>query len=237
MRAPKGALGAAVRPDQGAHRGRDQGPASLRVRTSTGCSSPPANEAWLPSIGEDWDPMRMNGAIRKISRWYRRRLDQGRPGTSTSTTASSCRHAPHAVGDPRRAGGPQRRPSGTPSPPTCWPRPRRAQRFAEHLERFIGPEGAATRPSGARSPTTAPPPSSPWPCWLAQSFCPSPCLRGRCAALHAAHVAIWGGPSNLLSGYLNIGFGAPSPSWATGTPTTAACTSHRPACLCSGLPA
>jgi hypothetical protein len=39
------------------------------------------NEAWLLSIGEEFDPMRMNVAIRKINEWYvRRRLDQGRRG-------------------------------------------------------------------------------------------------------------------------------------------------------------
>ncbi|MFO1225820.1 DUF2264 domain-containing protein [Roseateles sp.] len=169
------------------------------------------NEAWLLSIGEDWDPMRMNGAIRKINEWY---IGDGwiKDGQDFHFDYySSYVMYPMLleildVLVARKAPFWNAKPTDLLAQATA-----RAQRFAEHLERFIGPEGSYPpigRSLTYRTATFQPLALLAWRKQLPKSL-PEGQVR---SALHAAHVAIWGGPSNFsASGYLNIGFRGPQP--------------------------
>ncbi|MFG6416522.1 DUF2264 domain-containing protein [Roseateles sp. DC23W] len=169
------------------------------------------NEAWLLSIGEAHDPMRMNAAIRKINEWY---IGDGwikdgadfhfdyygsyvmHPMLIEVLEVLVARKAPFWGAKPAEL---------------LAQATKRAQRFCEHLERFIGPEG--TYPPIGRSLTYRTAVFQPLALLALRKQLPASLPEGQVrAALHAAHVAIWDGPSNFnAAGYLNIGFRGPQP--------------------------
>jgi hypothetical protein len=169
------------------------------------------NEAWLLSIGEEHDPMRMNGAIRKINEWY---VGDGwikdgadfhfdyygsyvmHPMLIEVLDVLVAKKAPFWGGKPAEL---------------LAQAVKRAQRFCEHLERFIGPQGSY--PPIGRSLTYRTAVFQPLALLAWRKQLPASLPEGQVrAALHAAHVAIWDGPSNFnAAGYLNIGFRGPQP--------------------------
>ncbi|HEY9107734.1 MAG TPA: DUF2264 domain-containing protein [Roseateles sp.] len=169
------------------------------------------NEAWLLSIGEEHDPMRMNGAIRKINEWY---VGDGwiKDGQDFHFDYY-CSYVMYPmlleileVLAAKKAPFWSARPEELLAQAT-----RRAQRYCEHLERFIGPEGSY--PPIGRSLTYRTAVFQPLALLAWRKQLPASLPEGQVrSALHAAHVAVWGGPSNFdKDGYLTIGFRGPQP--------------------------
>ena len=164
------------------------------------------NEAWLLSIGEESDPMRMNGAIRKINEWYVGDgwIKDGQdfhfdyycsyvmyPMLLEILEVLAAKKAPFWNAKPEEL---------------LAQATKRAQRYCEHLERFIGPEGSY--PPIGRSLTYRTAVFQPLALLAWRKQLPASLPEGQVrAALHAAHVAIWDGPSNFnKDGFLTIGF-------------------------------
>jgi hypothetical protein len=164
------------------------------------------NEAWLLSIGEEHDPMRMNGAIRKINEWY---VGDGwiKDGADFHFDYY-CSYVMYPmlieVLDVLVA---KKGPFWNAKPEELLAQAtRRAQRYCEHLERFIGPEGSY--PPIGRSLTYRTAVFQPLALLAWRKQLPKSLPEGQVrAALHAAHVAIWEAPGNFdKDGYLTIGF-------------------------------
>lgn len=188
------------------------------------------NEAFLLSIGEEYDPMRMNGAIRKINEWYVGDgwIKDGQdfhfdyycsyvmwPMLLEALDVLVARRGQFWNGKPEEL---------------LAQATRRAQRYCEHLERFVGPEG--TYPPIGRSITYRTAVFQPLALLALRKQLPKSLPEGQVrAALHAAHRAIWDAPGNFTKdGYLTIGFRGHQPTRAILIRTTAACTSLRPGC-------
>ncbi|WP_140985942.1 DUF2264 domain-containing protein [Asticcacaulis tiandongensis] len=169
------------------------------------------NEAFLLSVGEDYDPMRLNTAVRKINEWY---VGDGwikdgetfhfdyygsfviHPFMVEILEVLARHNAPYWRGKPADL---------------LAQALKRMQRYGEHLERFISPEG--TFPPIGRSLTYRTAAFQPlallaWRKQLPQSL-PEGQVR---AALTAAHKAIFTHPSNFDEGYLTIGFAGHQPA-------------------------
>ncbi|HEY0953366.1 MAG TPA: DUF2264 domain-containing protein [Roseateles sp.] len=169
------------------------------------------NEAWLLSVGEEYDPMRLHGAIRKINEWY---IGDGwiKDGQDFHFDYySSYVMYPMLIEvldvlAAKKAYFWNAKPEELLAQAT-----KRAQRYCEHLERFIGPEGSY--PPVGRSLTYRTAVFQPLALLAWRKQLPASLPEGQVrAALHAAHVAIWGGPSNFnKDGYLNIGFRGSQP--------------------------
>lgn len=164
------------------------------------------NEAWLLSVGEEHDPMRMNGAIRKINEWY---VGDGwikdgeafhfdyygsyvmHPMLVEILEVLARHQAPFWNGKPDEL---------------LAQATKRMQRYAEHLERFISPQG--TWPPVGRSLTYRTAVFQPLALLAWRKQLPPSLPEGQVrAALDAAHRAIWTTPSNFTAdGYLTIGF-------------------------------
>ena len=164
------------------------------------------NEAWLLSVGEEHDPMRMNGAIRKINEWY---VGDGwikdgeafhfdyygsyvmHPMLVEILEVLARHQAPFWNGKPDEL---------------LAQATKRMQRYAEHLERFISPQG--TWPPVGRSLTYRTAVFQPMALLAWRKQLPPSLPEGQVrAALDAAHRAIWTTPSNFTAdGYLTIGF-------------------------------
>lgn len=164
------------------------------------------NEAWLLSIGEESDPMRMNGAIRKINEWY---VGDGwiKDGQDFHFDYY-CSYVMYPmlleileVLAARKAPFWNAKPEDLLAQAT-----KRAQRYCEHLERFVGPEGSY--PPIGRSLTYRTAVFQPLALLAWRKQLPASLPEGQVrSALHAAHVAIWGGPGNFSKdGFLTIGF-------------------------------
>lgn len=170
------------------------------------------NEAFLLSIGEDYDPMRMNGAIRKINEWYVGDgwIKDGQdfhfdyycsyvmwPMLLEVLDVLVARNGQfwHAKPEDLLAQATQR-----------------AQRYCEHLERFVGPEG--TYPPIGRSITYRTAVFQPLALMAWRKQLPKSLPEGQVrAALHAAHGAIWDAQGNFTKdGYLTIGFRGHQPT-------------------------
>jgi hypothetical protein len=170
------------------------------------------NEAFLLSIGEDWDPMRIDLAVRKINEWY--------------------------VGDGWYADGPRfhfdhygsyvihpmlveilevllatgAKFNSLNAAALLEQAYKRMQRFSEHLERMIGPDGSYApigRSLTYRTAVFQPLGLLAWRKKLPQSL-PEGQVR---AATTAAQRAIFSNPSNFdKEGYLTIGFAGHQPT-------------------------
>jgi hypothetical protein len=164
------------------------------------------NEAWLLSVGEESDPMRMNGAIRKINEWY---VGDGwiKDGQDFHFDYYSSYVMYPMLLEILEVLAAKKAPFWNAKPEDLLAQAtKRAQRYCEHLERFVGPDGSF--PPIGRSLTYRTAVFQPLAllAWRKQLPASLPEAQVR-SALHAVHVAIWGGPSNFnKDGYLNIGF-------------------------------
>ena len=164
------------------------------------------NEAWLLSIGEEHDPMRLNGAIRKINEWYVGDgwIKDGKdfhfdyynsyvmyPMLLEVLDVLAAKKAPFWQAKPQEL---------------LAQATRRAQRYCEHLERFVGPDGSF--PPIGRSITYRTAAFQPLALLAWRKQLPASLPEGQVrAALHAVHRAIWDAPGNFTDeGFLTIGF-------------------------------
>jgi len=164
------------------------------------------NEAWLLSIGEESDPMRMNGAIRKINEWY---IGDGwiKDGADFHFDYYSSYVMYPMLLEILEVLVEKKGPFWNAKPEELLAQAtKRAQRYCEHLERFVGPEGSYPpigRSLTYRTAVFQPLALLAWRKQLPQSL-PEGQVR---AALHAAHRAIWDAPGNFTKdNFLTIGF-------------------------------
>jgi hypothetical protein len=164
------------------------------------------NEAWLMSIGEEYDPMRMNVAIRKINEWY---VGDGwiKDG-ETFHFDYYCSYVMYPMLFEilevlARFNGPFW--NGKPEELRAQAL-KRMQRFGEHLERFISPEG--TYPPIGRSLTYRTAAFQPLALLALRKQLPKSLPEGQVrAAMRAVHNRVWSDPSNFTErGFLTIGF-------------------------------
>jgi hypothetical protein len=169
------------------------------------------NEAWLMSIGEEHDPMRMNLAIRKINEWY-----AGDGWIKDGETFHFDYYNSYVIYPMlfevlevvARLKGPFW--NGKPQE-LLEQAARRMQRYAEHLERFISPQG--TYPPIGRSITYRTAAFQPLALLAWRKRLPASLPEGQVrAALQAVHKAVWADPGNFTKdGFLTIGFAGHQP--------------------------
>lgn len=170
------------------------------------------NEAFLLQIGEESDPMRLNTAVRKIDEWY---IGDGwikdgstfhfdyygsfvmHPMMIQVLEIMEAHKAPFWKDDL-----------------TKWRElaVKRAQRYSEHLERFVSPEG--TFPPFGRSLTYRTAVFQPLALLAWRKQLPAKLSEGQVrGALIAAHKAVFTQPSNFTpDGFLTIGFVGHNPA-------------------------
>ncbi len=164
------------------------------------------NEAWLLSIGEEYDPMRMNGAIRKINEWY---IGDGwiRDGKDFHFDYYNSYVMYPMLLEVLDVLAAKKAPFWQARPQELLAQAiKRAQRYCEHLERFVGPDGSF--PPIGRSLTYRTAAFQPLALLAWRKQLPASLPEGQVrAALHAVHRAIWEAPGNFTDdGYLTIGF-------------------------------
>lgn len=164
------------------------------------------NEAWLMSIGEEFDPLRMNVAIRKINEWY---VGDGwiKDGESFHFDYYNA-FVMHPmmveildVLDAKKGAFWNGKPEELRAQAI-----KRMQRYSEHLERFIATDGSF--PPIGRSLTYRTAAFQPLALLALRKQLPQSLPEGQIrAAMHAVHKAVWNAPSNFTrDGYLTIGF-------------------------------
>jgi hypothetical protein len=164
------------------------------------------NEAWLMSIGEQFDPLRMNVAIRKANEWY---AGDGwmKDGESFHFDYYNA-YVMHPmlveildVLDEKHGAFWNGKPEELRAQAI-----KRMQRYGEHLERFISPTG--TYPPIGRSLTYRTAAFQPLALLALRGQLPASLPQGQVrAALDAVHKAVWSAPTNFTpDGYLTIGF-------------------------------
>jgi hypothetical protein len=164
------------------------------------------NEAWLLSIGEEYDPMRMNGAIRKINEWY---VGDGwiRDGKAFHFDYYNSYVMYPMLLEVLDVLAEKKAPFWQAKPQELLAQAiKRAQRYCEHLERFVGPDGSF--PPIGRSLTYRTAAFQPLALLAWRKQLPASLPEGQVrAALHAVHRAIWDAPGNFTdNGFLTIGF-------------------------------
>ncbi|QGZ38596.1 uncharacterized protein DUF2264 [Pseudoduganella flava] len=164
------------------------------------------NEAFLLSIGEEYDPMRMNVAIRKINEWY---VGDGwiKDGEAFHFDYYSSYVMYPMLVEILEVLARHKAPFWNGKPDELLAQGyKRMQRYGEHLERFISPQG--TWPPIGRSLTYRTAAFQPLALLAWRKQLPPSLPEGQVrAALDAAHRAIWTAPSNFTpEGYLTIGF-------------------------------
>lgn len=170
------------------------------------------NEAFLLSIGEEWDPMRIDLAVRKITEWY------AGDGWYSDGPRFHFDHYGSYVIHPMLveilevlvATG--ARFNSLRGPELLEQAYKRMQRYGEHLERLIGPDGSYApigRSLTYRTAVFQPLGLLAWRKRLPKSL-PEGQVR---AATLAAQRTIFGNPSNFgKDGYLTIGFAGHQPT-------------------------
>lgn len=169
------------------------------------------NEAWLLSVGEEHDPMRMNVAIRKINEWY---VGDGwiKDGESFHFDYYNSFVMYPMLVEVLEVLAKSNAPFWNAKPAELHAQAlKRMQRYGEHLERFIGPEG--TFPPIGRSLTYRTAAFQPLALLAWRKQLPASLPEGQVrAALHAVHKAVWSAPDNFTKdGYLTIGFAGHQP--------------------------
>ena len=170
------------------------------------------NEAWLLSVGEESDPMRMNLAIRKINEWY---VGDG------WIKDGECFHFDYYAAfvmhpmllEVLEVLVKFKGPFWNAKPADLLAQAlKRMQRYGEHLERFISPQG--TFPPIGRSLTYRTAAFQPLALLAWRKQLPASLPEGQVrAALQAVHRAIWSAPTNFgPEGFLTIGFVGHQPS-------------------------
>lgn len=163
------------------------------------------NEAWLMSIGEEFDPLRMNVAIRKINEWY---VGDGwiKDGDAFHFDYYNA-FVMHPmlveildVLDDKKGAFWNGKPEELRAQAV-----KRMQRYSEHLERFISTDGSF--PPIGRSLTYRTAAFQPLALLALRKQLPPSLPEGQVrAALQAVHQAVWTAPGNFKDGYLTIGF-------------------------------
>jgi hypothetical protein len=163
------------------------------------------NEAWLMSIGEEFDPLRMNVAIRKINEWY---VGDGwiKDGDAFHFDYYNA-FVMHPmlveildVLDDKKGAFWNGKPEELRAQAV-----KRMQRYSEHLERFISTDGSF--PPIGRSLTYRTAAFQPLALLALRKQLPASLPEGQVrAALQAVHKAVWTAPGNFKDGYLTIGF-------------------------------
>lgn len=164
------------------------------------------NEAWLMSIGEEFDPLRMNVAIRKINEWY---VGDGwiKDGDAFHFDYYNA-FVMHPmlveildVLDQKKGAFWNGKPEELRAQAV-----KRMQRYSEHLERFISSDGSF--PPIGRSLTYRTAAFQPLALLALRKQLPASLPEGQIrAALQAVHKAVWTAPGNFTrDGYLTIGF-------------------------------
>ena len=164
------------------------------------------NEAWLLSVGEENDPMRMNTAIRKINEWY---VGDGwiKDGESFHFDYYNSFVMYPMLVEVLEVLEKFKGPFWNAKPADLKEQAmKRMQRYAEHLERFISPTG--TYPPIGRSLTYRTAAFQPLGLLAWRKQLPASLPEGQVrAAMHAVHKAVWSAPSNFTKDdYLTIGF-------------------------------
>lgn len=169
------------------------------------------NEAWLLSVGEEHDPMRMNGAIRKINEWY---IGDGwiKDGQDFHFDYYCSFVMYPMLLEILEVLAAKKAPFWNAKPADLLAQAtKRAQRYCEHLERFVGPEGSF--PPIGRSLTYRTAAFQPLALLAWRKQLPASLPEGQVrSALHAVHKAIWDTPGNFSKdGFLTIGFSGHQP--------------------------
>jgi hypothetical protein len=164
------------------------------------------NEAFLMSIGEEYDPMRMNVAIRKINEWY---VGDGwiKDGEAFHFDYYNSFVMFPMLVEVLEVLAKFKGPFWNGKPDELLAQGlKRMQRYSEHLERFISPQG--TFPPIGRSLTYRTAAFQPLALLAWRKQLPASLPEGQVrAAMHAVHQAVWSAPSNFTKdGYLTIGF-------------------------------
>ncbi|WEF33880.1 DUF2264 domain-containing protein [Pseudoduganella chitinolytica] len=164
------------------------------------------NEAWLLSIGEEADPLRMNVAIRKINEWY---VGDGwiKDGESFHFDYYCSYVMYPMLVEVLEVLVRQKGPFWNGKPEELLAQAtKRMQRYCEHLERFVSPQG--TYPPIGRSLTYRTAVFQPLALLAWRKQLPPALPEGQVrAALHAVHRMIWDEPGNFTKdGFLTIGF-------------------------------
>ena len=164
------------------------------------------NEAWLLSIGEEHDPMRLNGALRKVNEWY---VGDGwiKDGESFHFDYYGAFVMHPMMVEILEVLARFKAPFWNAKPAELHAQAlKRMQRYAEHLERFVSPEGSF--PPIGRSLTYRTAAFQPLALLAWRKQLPANLPEGQVrAAMHAVHKAIWSDPGNFTrDGYLTIGF-------------------------------
>ncbi|PWF44719.1 DUF2264 domain-containing protein [Massilia glaciei] len=164
------------------------------------------NEAWLLSIGEESDPIRINLAVRKVNEWY---MGDGwiKDGeTFHFDYYSSFVMYPMLV-EILEVLVRFKAPFWGAKPAELLAQSvRRMQRFGEHLERFVSPGG--TFPPVGRSLTYRTAAFQPLGLLAWRKQLPASLPEGQVrAAMQAVHKAVWSAPGNFTrDDFLTIGF-------------------------------
>ena len=163
------------------------------------------NEAWLMSIGEEFDPLRMNVAIRKINEWY---VGDGwiKDGDAFHFDYYNA-FVMHPmlveildVLDQKKGAFWNGKPEELRAQAV-----KRMQRYSEHLERFISTDGSF--PPIGRSLTYRTAAFQPLALLALRKQLPASLPEGQIrATLQAVHKAVWTAQGNFKDGYLTIGF-------------------------------
>jgi hypothetical protein len=170
------------------------------------------NEAFLLSIGEEWDPVRIDLAVRKINEWY---AGDGwyadGPRFHFDFYNSYVIH-PMLVEILEVLVATEAKFNNLKAPELLAQAYKRMQRYGEHLERMIGPDGTYA-PIG-RSLTYRTAAFQPLGLLAWRKKLPETLPEGQVrAATMAAQRAIFANPSNFnKQGYLTIGFAGHQPT-------------------------
>jgi hypothetical protein len=169
------------------------------------------NEAFLLSIGEQWDPMRIDLAVRKINEWY---VGDGWYADGSNFHfdyyGSYVIH-PMLVEILQTLVATGAKFNSLDAPRLLETALKRMQRYAECLERMVGPDGSY--PAVGRSLTYRTAVFQPLALLAWQKKLPASLPEGQVrAACLAAQRAVFGNPTNFDErGYLTIGFAGHQP--------------------------
>ena len=171
-------------------------------------------EAFLLSIGEAYDPLRMTTAVRKMREWY---VGDGwiKDGDNFHFDYySSFVMYPMLVTVLQTMVKYKASYWGAAPADLLAQAVKRMQRYSEHLERYISPTG--TYPPIGRSITYRTAAFQPLAYLALHKLLPASLPEGQIrAALEAVHRAIWSDPTNFTGkGFLTIGFAGHQPSLA-----------------------
>jgi len=172
------------------------------------------NEAWLFSIGEQHDPLRISSAVRKINQWY---VGDGwiKDGESFSFDYYNSYVMYPMLVEILEVLTNQKGEINSAVPAELLAQAqKRMQRYCSHLERFIGPDG--TYPPIGRSLTYRTAAFQPLALLALRKQLPAELPEGQVrAALTAVHRAVWSDPGNFTKdGFLTLGFVGHQPELA-----------------------